>query len=64
MLKPKADDATTVTFADGLEKFVGTVHILESGWLRVHWLDEDKITYESPSAVRRAQGPGVIYSDQ
>jgi hypothetical protein len=63
MSKPKADD-TIVTFTNGVRKIVGTVHILESGWLRVHHLDDDSITYESPFTVTRLTGPGVIYSDQ
>jgi hypothetical protein len=64
MPKPKVDDDTVVWYTDGVGKFVGTVHILESGWLRVHHLDDDSITYESPFTVARLTGPGVIYSDQ
>ena len=63
MPKPRDDDDTVITYANGIRVPVGTVHILESGWLRIHWLD-DSLTYDSPHNIIRAQGPGVIYSDQ
>lgn len=59
--------SATVTWADKnnglrMSQRASTIHILESGWLRVHWLD-GKISYLSPSAVHEVQGEGVIYSD-
>lgn len=39
-----------------------TIHILESGWLRVHW-DDKTISYVSPAHVLEIGGAAVIVSD-
>lgn len=41
-----------------------TVHILESGWLRVQWGGSTpSISYVPPWAVQELSGKGVITSD-
>lgn len=59
-----SDAQVTIAWAPGYSgrATAMTVHILESGWLRVHWTPSN-VTYVSPSAVRELTGKGVIISD-
>lgn len=59
------DDASvSILWAPGFQgrPTAMTVHILESGWLRVRWTPTS-VTYVPAHSVRELSGKGVIYSD-